>query len=106
MTPEEEALAHLRRLLPKWSILFLIDRGEMEAGKLFDVYIFNPAPRSPMAVCLNRSIADTGLFPVIQIAERERLLVPFDGDQTNVLVTALSFKLWGFARAYAVHTLL
>jgi hypothetical protein len=106
MTPEEETLAHLRRLLPKWTVLFLIDRGEHEAGKLLDVYTFNPAPRSPIAICLNRHIAATGLFPVIQVDGRERLLVPFDGDQAGVLVAALSLKLWGFGRAYHVHTLL
>lgn len=105
MTLEEEALAHLRRLLPKWSVLFLIDRGEVEVGKLFDVYTFNPAPHSPMAVYLNRSISDTGLFPVIQVATRERLIVPFDDDPARELVAALSFKLWGFERAYHVHTL-
>jgi hypothetical protein len=106
MTPEEETLSHLRRLLPKWTVLFLIDRGEHEAGRLFDVYTFNPAPRSPLAVCLNRHIAEAGLFLAVQVAGRERLLVPFDEDQTAVLVTALSFKLWGIVRAYHVHTLL
>ena len=106
MTPEEETLAHLRRLLPKWTVLFLIDRGEHEAGRLFDVYTFNPAPRSPIAVCLNRHIAEAGLFPVLLVDGRERLLVPFDEDQTAGLVPLLSFKLWGIARAYHVHTLL
>ena len=106
MTSEEEALAHLRRLLPQWTVLFLIDRGEHEAGRLFDVYTFNPAPRSPIAVCLNRHIAEAGLFPIVQVDGRERLLVPFDGDQAIVLVALLSFQLWGFGRAYHIHTLL